>query len=553
MTVRQIAGDHETVDDVLRAGASVNADVEAYVEPACGPSPRRAVTFGQWDRAADGVAGFLARRGVGRGSVVCLMLPSSITYMIVYAAAIRLGAVTSGVNLRLGTSEIASILGRIRPTVTVTEDGSGHEPTAAARAGSVVWRSEIEQAADDPPPPNFSALDASEPVAVVWTSGTTGVPKGAVFDHGNLAAVARGTDALSRPGDRRLSPLPFAHVGSMTRIWDEIAHGVTTVITPSPWRASDALSVIESERITVGQGVPTQWALVLAEPSLAETDCSTLRIVGTGGATVPSELVAAVRSAFGVPVVVRYTSTEASLGTGTDPGDPDHVVASTVGRPVPGVSLSILDDDGREAAAGSIGRVRLRSAAVMRGYWGGLPRSGRGVDYDSEATEEVLGDDGWLTTGDFGRIGEDGCLRLVGRTNEQYQRGGYNVYPVEVERVLERHHRVSRAAVVGTPDPVLGEIGVAFVVPAADSGPAGDEGDRLVELRALVCDVLADYKAPDALVILDELPLTSMLKVDKRALADEAARAAARKTGRTGAREESAASRPGTTTATRAS
>ena len=123
-----------------------------------------------------------------------------------------------------------------------------------------------------------------DPVAVVWTSGTTGQPKGALFDHANLAAVARGTDVLSQPGDRRLSPLPFAHVGYMTRAWDEIANAVTTIITPTPWRADDAVRIMADERVTVAQGVPTQWALMLASEELERADLRALRVAGTGAA-----------------------------------------------------------------------------------------------------------------------------------------------------------------------------------------------------------------------------------------------------------------------------
>ena len=166
-------------------------------------------------------------------------------------------------------------------------------------------------------PTSGPSCDAHDPVAVVWTSGTTGRPKGAVFDHANLAAVARGTDVLSQPGDRRLSPLPFAHVAYMTRAWDEVAHAVTTVITPTPWRADDAVRIMAEERVTVGQGVPTQWALMLASPELERADLSALRIVGTGAARTTAAMIAEMRHRFGVPVVVRYTSTEASLGTGT--------------------------------------------------------------------------------------------------------------------------------------------------------------------------------------------------------------------------------------------
>ena len=151
----------------------------------------------------------------------------------------------------------------------------------------------------------------------------------------------------------------------MTRTWDEIANAVTTVITPTPWRAADAVRVIGEERITVAQGVPTQWALVLAHPDLEATPTSRrCGSSGTGASRVPPELVAAVRGRFGVPVVVRYTSTEASLGTGTVPGDPDEVVATSVGRPVPGVELSIADDDGRPVA---VRRGGPGPAAVGRG------------------------------------------------------------------------------------------------------------------------------------------------------------------------------------------
>jgi acyl-CoA synthetase (AMP-forming)/AMP-acid ligase II len=528
MTARQIDGDHATLVDVLRAAGRFNADIEAYVEPANGSHARTALTFGAWDRAADGVAGLLNRHGVGPGTVVCLLLPSSIDYMVCYAASLRLGAITSGVNLRLGAAEVTSILDRTCPTVTIIDDGL---VAPVGPAGTVICRSVCMASFDGPPPDAWPRLVPSDPVAVVWTSGTTGLPKGAVFDHDNLRAVAEAADVLSQAGDRRLSPLPFAHVGSMTRVWDEAANAVTTVITPTPWKAADALGIMSTERITVAQGVPTQWALVLARPEIAEADLSSLRIAGTGASRVPPELVAAMREALGVPVVVRYTSTEASLGTGTVPGDPDGAVATSVGRPVPGVELRVTDDgtEGRadpgvEASTpGDVGRVRLRSAAVMRGYWGG-PATGPGASglvLDQAATDEVLDADGWLTTGDFGYLDDDGRLHLAGRANELYIRGGYNVYPAEVEMALCDYPDLDQVAVVGVPDLVLGEIGVAFVVLATGVEP--DPALLLAGLRAAARRTLADYKAPDRVVIVDRLPLTSMMKVDKMDLADRAA------------------------------
>ena len=532
MTVRQIGGEQASVVEVLALAARQNAEVEAYVEPATATSPRRSLTFAQWDRAAAGAAALLAAHGVGPGTVVCFLLPSSLSYMVSYAAVLRLGAVASGINPRLGAHEIRSILERTRPVVTVVDEAL---PTPSGPTGTVLPRAAIDAAGEagptvDAPDRPGVAASLDDPVAVVWTSGTTGLPKGAIFDHASLRAVAVGTDVLSVPGDRRLSPLPFAHVGSMTRLWDEAANGITTVITPTPWRAEEALRILAEERITVAQGVPTQWALLLARPEFSTTDLSSLRIAGTGASRVPPELVEELRTRLGVPVVVRYTSTEASLGTGTVPGDPDEAVATTVGRPVPGVELQLADESGAPIPEGvsQVGRVRLRSAAVMRGYWGGPLRGpgAAGLVIDDETTAAVLAPDGWLTTGDFGTFDADGRLRLVGRANELYIRGGYNVYPAEVEGVLGAHPAVAQVAVVGMPDPVLGEIGVAAVVPSAESDTelsTTDEAALLASLRALARAQLADYKAPDRLVLVDALPLTSMMKVDKRALAAELA------------------------------
>jgi acyl-CoA synthetase (AMP-forming)/AMP-acid ligase II len=505
-------GDHATVVSVLREAAVRNADIEAFVEPARSDgTPRRSLTFAQWDRAADGVASFLADRGVAKGDVVCLMLSSSIDYAVLYAALLRLGAITSGINPRMGEREVLSILERAAPVLVVHEpDG----PPPASAGVPTVSRAQAMAAADGPAPTTWPELKADDPVAVVWTSGTTGLPKGALFDHANLAAVAGGTDVLSQPGDRRLSPLPFAHVAYMTRAWDEIAHGVTTVITPTPWRADEAIAIMADEAITVAQGVPTQWALMLARPELDDAELGALRVAGTGAARMPAAQVAELRARLGVPVVVRYTSTESSLGTGTTLASSDEEVATSVGRPVPGVELCVVDDAGDPVGAGQVGRVVLRSGAAMLGYWGRGPGRGKTAAelLDHEATAAVRDGDGWITTGDFGRITGAGNLELVGRAHERYIRGGYNVYPAEVEGVLADHPAVARAAVIGMPDDVLGEIGVAVVVA---QGVAPD----LATLRAFCAARLSDYKAPDALVMVDELPLTPMMKVDPAALA----------------------------------
>jgi acyl-CoA synthetase (AMP-forming)/AMP-acid ligase II len=349
----------------------------------------------------------------------------------------------------------------------------------------------------------------------VWTGGTTGMPKGAWFDHDCLRAMTLGAAPLSAPGDRRLSPLPFAHVGAMTRVWDELEHVITTIIVPSPWTAAGALQLINDERVTVCQGVPTQYRLMFDHPCFASTDVSRLRIAGIGASRVPPELVEEMRAKLGCPVVVRYASTESCVATGTRLDDTDDVICTTVGRPNGDVELKLVDEDGNTITAtgpDAIGTVVMRSRSNMRGYW-----------HDPERTAEAIDADGWLHTGDLGWIGDDGNLRLAGRSTEMYIRGGNNVYPIEVENCLGNLASVATAAIVGVPvDDRLGEIGVLFAVPRANADVT------LAEVQAFVRRHLAAYKAPDCLVVVPELPLTSIGKIDKLALrqrADEEAAA----------------------------
>ena len=315
-----------------------------------------------------------------------------------------------------------------------------------------------------------------------------------------------GAGPLRAAFDRRISPTPFSHVGYMTHVAEEIGYVITTVIPAAPWKAEAVLALMADEGVTVGQGVPSQWRLLLDRPEFDHTDLSRIRICGTGAAPVPPSLVREMQERIGCPVVIGYTSTEAALTTGSLPGDSPEVIARTVGRARSNVELRVVDDAGSEVPAGEVGNVECRSAAAMRGYW-----------RDADRTAEVLRPDGWLRTGDGGWLDEDGYLTLVGRRTEMYMRGAYNVYPVEVERVVSEHPAVSQVAIVAKPDPVLGEIGVAFVVPAAETDPPS-----LDDLRAWTRQAIADYKAPDVMELVSELPLTAMGKVDKRALGERA-------------------------------
>ena len=493
--------------DLLRDAAQSHPERDAYVH-----GEKRA-SYAWLDRAADGFAATLVDRGVRRGDVVCLMMPSSIKFAACYAGALRAGAITSAINLRLGPREQASIIARTEPGVTVVGDGATVPEGVAA--GSLLPVTELGGAFGAAPlaPARLPKQSPSDVTCIVWTSGTTGDPKGAVYDHERQAAISHNITAMTVPGERRLVVLPFPHVGYMTRMWDELANVTTILLGADPWSAEETLRLVREEHVTMMTGVPTQWAILLQHPDFARTDFSGVRVAGVGGSAVPPELVRRMREMLGCPILSRYTSTEAGVTTGTEIGDPDEVVATTVGRPVPEVELHIAapgsPGDAPALPTGEVGEIVCRSPAMMREYWR-VP----------ELTAQVIDAGGWLHTGDLAYVGDDGNIRIVGRLKEMYIRGGYNVYPAEVEGVLSEHPAVQRAAVVGAPDPVLGEIGVAFVVPAPGVDAATIDRDAL---RAFCRERLADYKAPDRVVVVDELPVNSMLKIDKQALTARAA------------------------------
>jgi acyl-CoA synthetase (AMP-forming)/AMP-acid ligase II len=346
------------------------------------------------------------------------------------------------------------------------------------------------------------APDVDRPVAVVFTSGTTGEPKGAVFAGRQLEAIGH-IDGGGRwgGGGRGLSSTSFAHLGYMTKLPQVLRGGGTTYLMRR-WSAGDALEMVERHRLTALGGIPTQVALMLRHEHFASTDTSSVRMIAMGGGPATAALVRDSRRAFGVPVVVRYTCTEAGVGVGTAPDDPPEDAEESVGRARDGVELTIRSDDDGLLPTGQVGQVCLRSAAVMTGYW-----------RDPDATAAVFTGDGAVRTGDLGYLDERGRLHLAGRTKEMYVRGGYNVFLLEVENVLADHPGVADVAVVPRPDPVMGEIGVAVVVPRR-----ADDPPTLESLRAHGRARLAAHKLPEDLVVSAELPRTAMEKVDRGAL-----------------------------------
>jgi len=466
---------------LLEAAATVHGDREAYVEPGA------RISFAEWVSRARGVAVEFVSRGVGKGDVVVLWLPSGIDYATCYVAAAMIGAITTGLNPRLGRREIEAIVAQADPVLIVADQRLGDIPTGGA---AVLARTSLSDACSRADPLPAVPLDRSDPVAIIFSSGTTGMPKGAVFDADNLAAAATSAGVMSAPHDQRLTSTPFAHAGYMFKLWDQLVWGTTVVIPPARWSAAGMFEVLRDERITVAGAVPTQWCKLLDLDEVSPEVLPLLRIGVVATAPASPELVRRVGDRIGVPLVVRYAMTECPTISGTSPDDPPDIQFRTVGRPAPGMAVRVVN-----------GGIEVRGPCVMRGYW----RS-------PELTASVL-HDGWLRTGDIGLLREDGNLSLTGRSSDMFIRGGFNVHPLEVEQVIATHPAVRQAAVVGLPAPVIGEIGVAVVVPADPDHPPS-----LDELRAHVSGELADYKAPDELVVVDELPLTPMLKPDRAAL-----------------------------------
>lgn len=505
--------------DLTMAGGTLLGDIAGQAAARYGDTPvyvtpdGATLSYAELDTVSDAVAAGLAGRGVGVGDLIGLLLPSGAAYAVTYVAAAKIGAVTAGVNDRLSPPERRRCLEIAGPRLVIASE----ELAATTGVGTVEGIGEIvEVDAGGPPVQTLAVLrtsgadvaplpaDPDRPVAVVFTSGTTGEPKGAVFCDSQLDAIGE-VDGGRRwgAGGRGLSSTSFAHLGYMTKLPQALRGGGTTFLM-GRWSAGEALEMVARHRLTSLGGIPTQVALMLSHDRFGSTDISSVRIIALGGGPATASLVREARRRFGVPVVVRYTCTEAGVGVGTVADDPPEDAEQSVGRARAGVELTIRDDADRPLAGGETGQVCLRSEAVMARY-----------HRDPAATAAVLTADGAVRTGDLGYVDEKDRLHLSGRSKEMYVRGGYNVFPLEVEEVLSDHPDVAHVAVAPRTDPVMGEIGVAVVVVRT-----GAAAPTLESLRTHARDRLAHHKLPEAIVLTDELPRTAMEKIDRRALAE---------------------------------
>lgn len=470
-----------TLAATVREAAARFGPRTAFVDP-----DGSRLSYAELDRRSEEVAVGMAAAGVGPGDVVLLRLPSDSAYVVAYAATAKIGGIAAGINPRLAPPEQEAVAAVAGGALSLA---SAEEVEALRCSGTV------PRLADEP----------DRPVALVFTSGTTGQPKGALFRYRQLAAVTR-VDVADAWGDPTAAPTPmlagtqFAHVGFMTKLAWYLRLGTTTHVL-GRWRADDALACIAEHRMPSIGGVAPQIALLLR----ADVEAYDLRCVQSlivGGAASPPAMVREAMARFEAAYSIRYSSTESGgCGTGTDLDADEEEALFTVGRPRGGIEVSIHDEEGTRLPTDEVGEVWIRSPTTMAEYW-----------HDPEGTATALRDD-WLCTGDLGCVDEHGLLHLAGRLTEMFIRGGYNVYPAEVERVLVEHPLVADVAVVPRPDDVMGEVGVAVVVPADPKRPP-----TLAEVRAFLEPRLARYKLPEGLSVVDALPLTPMQKIDRRAL-----------------------------------
>ena len=498
------------------------------------------LSFAGLDRAAQEIAASLRARGLRPGSTVALVLDSGVDYAALYLAAARIGAVTAGINPVGAAAEVAGCLRIVRPHLIAVHrhlaslvpagaaplveslvpaagpDSVGGElrggPGRGGGAGDLgavgPWPGGGPGPGDGPGPgtrPGPGGGRGERPVCICFTSGSTGAPKAVWFGDRQLAAIAA-VDAGGSwgGGGHGLAVTPMAHVGFMTKLaW--LLDGGQTAHLLGRWSAGGALEAIARHRMPAVAGVAPQIALMVRHRLIDELDFSAVRAITAGGGPSPPDLVKAARRAFGAPYSIRYSSTESGgVGLATALDADDDEACHSIGRPRPGVEASVRDSDGSALPPGRVGELWLRSPAVMSGYWD-----------DSAATAAALAD-GWLRTGDLASADERGLYRLAGRLDEMYVRGGYNVYPLEVEGVLGGHPGVADIAVMGRPDPVMGQTGLAMVVPEEGSPPV-----TLEELRAFGAHKLARHKLPEAVVTAGELPRRPNGKLDRVRLAEQ--------------------------------
>jgi long-chain acyl-CoA synthetase len=461
------------------------------------------VTYAQLDEATARVAGVLDGKGVLPGDRVGIMLPNVPYFAFAYFGVLRAGAVVVPMNPLLKQREVAFYLGDPEAKLLF----AWHEFADAAQAGAdtagaeciVVEPGDFESLIGGAEPRRDVVARADDDTAVIlYTSGTTGRPKGAELTHGNLRSnteAARGLLAASG-ATVALGALPLFHAFGQT-CGLNLMMSVGGCLTLLPrFDAGRALELIERDRVTLFEGVPTMFSAMVAHEG--DVDASSLELCASGGAAMPVDVMRRFEERFGCVVLEGYGLSETSPIASFSRADRERKPGS-IGLPIDGVEMRVVADDGTEVPQGEVGEIAIRGPNVMKGYW-----------QRPEATAEAIDPAGWFRTGDLARVDEDGYFFIVDRKKEMIIRGGFNVYPREIEEVLYEHPAVHEAAVIGIPHESLGE-----EVTAAVSLKPGSEATA-EDLRNYVKERVAAYKYPRQVWVLDELPKGPTGKISKR-------------------------------------
>lgn len=491
-------------------------------------------TYAAMRDAIDQLARSLIAAGVGKGDRVATLQTPRPEYLVAFLATASIGGIWIGLNPRYTLEELAYVVSDAAPRVLLTRTRIGERSYGgdirALRAAS----SELEHivAFDGEPPvagmspwSDFLAAGQSTPDAalavaragcggrdpclIVYTSGSTGQPKGALLHHEGLAAFCLEQNRLWPVEPlRAVNYFPINHVGCVVDVSLPVLLAGGTILFLEQFDPRRCLALMEAERATLWGSVPSCFQMQLALPDFDRFDLSAVQLILWEGAAMSREMIERLLQVH-PRLATNYGMTETTSGiTALEPGDDPDLLAESVGRAFPGVEVRLVDSDGRDVAAGETGEVWARSAYNMLGYWN-----------RPEASAAALTPDGWFKTGDLAVARSDGHYRIVGRLKEMFKSGGYNVYPREIETVIETHPAVAEAAVVSAEDPVWQEVGIAFVV--AERPVAADELEAWCRAR------LANYKIPKHFVFDAALPLLPIGKVDKPLLKRRAAMLAA--------------------------
>ncbi len=513
-----------TIPNVLAVGAREHGARPALVEGEV------SLTYAELDAAVAGAARGFAAMGLAPGDRVGIWAPNSWRWAVAALGALAAGGVLVPINTRYKGAEAAYVLEKSRARALVVAQGFLGADYLGWLADAGVALSELAIVSVDADPGAHgvrfdelssrgarlspdeiarrrAALRPDDPCDLLFTSGTTGKPKGVVCTHAqSLRAFHDWADIVGlRAGDRYLVVPPFFHTfGYKAGLLASLMTGAT-VYPHTTFDAGAVLARIQTDKVQVIPGPPALYQSLLAHPDLAKTDRSSLRLAVTGAAVIPVELVERMRSELGFETVLTaYGLTE---GTGVSTmcrrGDSAETIARTSGRAIPGVEVRIVDGDGVEVPRGEPGEIVVCGYTVTGGYF-----------EDDAATRAAIDADGTLHTGDVGVMDGDGNLTITDRKKDMFIVGGFNAYPAEIEQLIARHPAVAEVAVVGMADERLGEVGAAFVVKKAGTDPS--EADVIAFCRA----TMANYKVPRRVVLLDALPRNAsgmVLKFELRA------------------------------------